>query len=272
METLTDKILLYDGNCALCTNYTLAFVNNGMLKPGARVNLCAADIELLAKIDNARARHEIPLLDTATGEVLYGVDAIAFIVATNYKWLHPLANNQWIKTTARPLYNFISYNRRIISGTKIEETLLNFAPRFNLFWRMLLIVIGMGYTALCILLFGIWAGVPYIPALYACVTLYFAALMATNVVCNKTTEDKIDYLGHLAVLGVIEGTTFITTAIVARTTGMVGLLFAGQGAGRLLALYLHTQRVKNNNYSPALNGVFAAGAILLITYLAYIIK
>jgi predicted DCC family thiol-disulfide oxidoreductase YuxK len=273
MESLTDKTLLYDGNCAMCTNYTQAFVKMGMLKPSARVSLCCDVMELLAIIDTERARHEIPMLDSTTGEVLYGVDAIAFIAAANYKWLGPLANSQWVKTAARPLYNFISYNRRIIAGTPNNaETVLNFAPRFDLFWRLLLIVTGISYTGLCIYAFSVIANIQNIVMMFASVFMYFLLLLGTNIAYNKTTEQKWDYIGHLAVLGVIEGSLFIITALAARTTGMVGLLFAGQGAGRLLAWWLHAKRVSNNGYSPKLNVAFGMGALLLIVYLAYIIK
>jgi hypothetical protein len=41
-------------------------------------------------------------------------------------------------------------------------------------------------------------------------------------------------------------------------------MFAGQGAGRILAVWLHARRVNNNNYSRSLNYVFAAGAASLV--------
>lgn len=271
MATLTHKTLLYDGACPMCTTYSNSFVKLGTLTPQGRVSLLEADDTLLDSIDLNRARHEIPLVDTKTGEVLYGVDALALVIANTYPLLKPAASNEWVKNIFRPVYSFISYNRRIIAGTGSNACGNDFAPDFHLGWRLLLIVLGIGYTGGCIYIFSTIAKVQNVFMLFACVLAYFLLLVASSMLTKHTAQQQWNYIGNLSVLAV-KGSTFVGTAWIARELNMPGLLFAGQGAGRLLFLWMHDKRVRNNGFNPRLNIAFAFGALMLILYLAYIIK
>lgn len=272
MKTLKDKTLIYDNTCPMCDIYSHAFVSKGMLDKEGRKNFEELDTATLAKLDKDRARHEIPLVDNTTGEVLYGLDALTLIVANALPVFKPMITSGWFKKILTPLYKFISYNRRVIAGSFYGGVGFDCAPDFHLGWRLALIVAGIGYTALGIYLFSLIAGVANIVMMFGVVLMYFVLLVTTNLLYNRTFEEKIDYIGHLATLGVVESTLFVLTALIARVTGMPELLFAGQGAGRLLATYLHAKRVENNGYSYKLNYAFAFGAVALIVYLAYILN
>lgn len=272
MKTLKNKTLLYDNACPMCDAYSHTFVKTGMLDKDGRKSFAEVDTGTLAKLDKDRARHEIPLLDNQTGEVLYGLDGLLLIAANTLPVLKPLLTSRWFKKLLTPLYKFISYNRRVIAGSFYGGVGFDCAPDFHLGWRIALIVLGIGYTALGIYLFSMIAGIANVIALFGVVLLYFIALMLTSAVYNRTFEEKIDYAGHLATLGVVESTLFVLTALIARLTGMPELLFAGQGAGRLLATHLHAKRIENNGYSYKLNYTFAAGAVMLIVYLAYVLR
>lgn len=272
MKTLKNKTLIYDNACPMCNAYSSAFLKTGILDKDGRKSFAEADAGTLAKLDKDRARHEIPLVDNQTGEVLYGLDGLLLIAANTLPVFSPLLNSRWFKKILTPLYKFISYNRRVIAGSFYGGIGFDCAPDFHLGWRIALIVLGIGYTALGIYLFSLIAGISNVVMLFAMVLLYFVALMATSLVYNRTFEEKIDYTGHLATLGVVESTLFVISAYVAYLTQLPQLLFAGQGAGRLLAIYLHAKRVQNNGYSNKLNYTFAAGAVMLIVYLAYILR
>lgn len=272
MKTLKDKTLIYDNTCPMCDIYSHAFVKKGMLDKEGRKNFEEIDTCTLAKLDKDRARHEIPLVDNKTGEVLYGLDGLTLIVANALPVFKPLITSSGFKKMLTPLYKFISYNRRVIAGSFYGGVGFNCAPDFHLGWRLALIVLGIGYTALGIYLFSLIAGVANIVMMFGVVLMYFLLLVTTNLFYNRTFKEKIDYIGHLATLGVVESTLFVFTALIARITGMPELLFAGQGAGRLLATYLHAKRVENNGYSFKLNYAFAFGAVALIIYLAYILQ
>jgi hypothetical protein len=272
METLKTKTLVYDATCPMCTWYTGKMVSAGLITQNNRVAFNQLDIDNQCKLNLTRARHEIPMIDETTGEVVYGIDALTLIFSNTYPILKPLITRQWFKTLLRPVYSFISYNRRIIAGGAPENPgTFSFAPDFNLSWRLALITIGFGYTALCIYLFSLLMAINSL-LLLTCVTFYFLLLLTFDLANNKSNEQKWDYLGHLAVLGFIEGTFFLVTALLARATGLTGLMFAGQGAGRLLAIWLHSQRVKNNHYAKSLNYAFIFGAIALVVLIAFIKK
>jgi hypothetical protein len=268
METLKTKTLVYDNNCPMCTWYTGKMVNAGLIESNVRVPFEQLDLDNQCLLDLKRARHEIPMIDQNTGEVLYGLDALTIVFANSYPILKPVITRKWFKTGLKPLYYFISYNRRVIAGGAPENSnAFSFAPDFNLGWRLALIAVGFGYTALCIYVFALLMALnPML--LLACVTVYFLLLLAVDLAKNKTREMQWDYMAHLGVLGLIEGTLFVLAAILARLTGLTGLMFAGQGAGRLLAIWLHAKRVKNNHYAKSLNYAFAFGAIALVVLIA----
>jgi hypothetical protein len=272
METLKTKTLVYDSNCPMCTWYTGKMVSTGMIDSNNRMAFEQTGADIQCHLDMNRARHEIPMIDEHTGEVIYGLDGLTLIAANTFPFLSPVVTSAWFKSFLKPLYNFISYNRRIIAGGAPESaTELSFAPDFNLGWRLALISTGFGYTVICIYVFALLMAINPLVML-TCVTCYFLLLLGFNLAANGTTIQKWDYLGHLAVLGFIEGTLFVLTALLARATGLTGLMFAGQGSVRLLAIWLHTKRVNNNHYAQSLNYAFGAGAIALVIVIAVLKK
>jgi predicted DCC family thiol-disulfide oxidoreductase YuxK len=88
--TLPNKIILYDDVCPLCKAYTNGFVALGWLLPEHRIGFSEAPEALLNRIDLDRARHEIPLYDTESGETLYGKEALFFILGAAIPLLKPL--------------------------------------------------------------------------------------------------------------------------------------------------------------------------------------
>lgn len=268
METLKTKTLVYDANCPMCSWYTGKMVKAGLINESNRVAFEQLGIDGVCQLNFTRARHQIPMIDQTTGEVIYGLDALALIFANRYPVLKAVVTAGWFKTILWPLYHFISYNRRVIAGGAPEaDTTLSYAPDFNLGWRFALITAGYSYTALCIYIFALLMALNPI-GLLAWVCCYFLLLLTFDMANNSTNQAKVDYLGHLAVLGFIEGTIFVLTALLAKITGLTGLMFAGQGAGRLLAIWLHAKRVENNNYNKNLNYAFAFGAIALVILIA----
>ena len=268
METLSTKTIIYDCNCPLCNLYTNVFLKIGVLGKNGRVSFEQADRDMLEKLDLSRARHEIPLIDTETGEVLYGLDGLTLIVSKIFPATKFFITKPWFKKMLLPLYKFISYNRRVIAGTGTSDGKFDSTPDFSLPWRMALIVFGISFTGLSIYLFSVITGITQTVFLFGSVFMYFLLMLLFNQIFHKNFEQKIDYLAHLSVLGIIESTLFIATAFVAKFTGLTGLLFAAQGACRLFALWMHDKRVRNNHFSTYTNFAFALGAVALIVVLA----
>ena len=266
MNKLTSKAIIYDSTCPMCTWYTGAFVNAGALDKKGRIAFSELDHSTLAQLDPNRARHEIPLLDRETGEIVYGMDSLTLILANMFPWSKGLITKTWFKNFFKPLYKFISYNRRVIAGTGDADVC--WAPDFSLPWRLALIGFGYAYVMACVYLFAILVGINNIWPMYAGILCYFVLLTGINMGSQNTMQQKWDYMGHMATMGIIEGTLFMVTALIGHFTGYTALLFASHGAARLFTVTLHAKRVRVNHYNSLLSYAFAFGAIWMVVIIA----
>ena len=192
MENLENQVIVYDDVCPLCKAYTAGFVRAGWLKH--RIGFAEAPAELLDRIDLDRARHEIPLVDTRTGEVLYGLDALFLILRQQMPFFKPLFRNRFFRGALYQLYQIITYNRRVIAGSKAPEAGFDCAPDVNLFYRRL--YIGLAITAAAWLLSGQF--VPFSGLSGALPLLPVLMLPAVFF-----TRKKLDFAGHWATLFLI---------------------------------------------------------------------
>jgi predicted DCC family thiol-disulfide oxidoreductase YuxK len=142
------KIILFDEVCPLCCLYTGAFERCGWLDAGGRMAFPAGLRQWRAQVDQERARHEIPLIDSAGGPTLYGLDALVFLIGQRHPRLASIADLPWIRKPLGVLYRFISYNRRVIAGSTGCLTPEEGAPAFHLGWRMAWLTVAAGLTAL----------------------------------------------------------------------------------------------------------------------------
>lgn len=147
METPTKlgtKVIIYDDVCPLCKAYTSGFVRAGWLRPENRVGFAEAPSDLIEGIDIERARHEIPLYDRATGETIYGKEALFFILGEAIPAFRPLFRMPLFRVLIFCLYQIITYNRRIIANSQAPTHGFDCAPDFNGFYRWMYIgLMGM---------------------------------------------------------------------------------------------------------------------------------
>ncbi|HTR31756.1 MAG TPA: hypothetical protein VMH27_20930 [Puia sp.] len=121
MRTLRHHLILYDAECPMCKVYTRAFTKSGMLEPNGRAPyqavLDSGNRQLHAtcpRIDRQRAVNEIALIDTATGEVSYGIESMFKVIGHSFPLFRPLFNCHAFVWIMRKAYAFVSYNRKII--------------------------------------------------------------------------------------------------------------------------------------------------------------
>lgn len=150
MET-SDKILIYDDDCPLCAAYTSAFVKTGLLTTEGRQSFTAVSPELLHIINWKRSINEIPLLDPATKQVWYGIDALLEILGRKCALIKTIGRVQPINWFLKKLYSFISYNRKVIVAVKTSPLKVDCTPSFNLFYRVLFMAIFLVVNTLMIL-------------------------------------------------------------------------------------------------------------------------
>ncbi len=156
METLENKVIIYDDVCPLCKAYTAGFVKLGWLEK--RTGFTDAPPEMLANIDLDRARHEIPLYDTVTGKTHYGLDALFLILGNKMPVFRPLFGTRIFRWVLYQFYQLITFNRRLIAGSSSPASGFDCAPDVNIFWRsvFLFLMVGGGlFFAKPII--GLWA-------------------------------------------------------------------------------------------------------------------
>lgn len=191
MQTLDNKVIIYDDVCPLCNAYTGAFVKMGWLD--RRAGFAQATPEMLQHLDLDRARHEIPLLDTQTGETLYGLDALFLILGARYPVLRPLFARRFFRAALREFYQIITYNRRIIAGSRAPGQGFDCAPDVNFFYRRLYIGLALAVA------FGLGWGRVGGGALESVWFVAFAVLQAGLLLAGLIFScGRLTFAGHWA--------------------------------------------------------------------------
>lgn len=179
---LENKVIIYDDSCPMCKLYTYWFVAWGFLKPENRIGFAAAPPEITDCIDLDRGRHEIPLFDRSTQKTIYGLSALTLILGSRWTWLNPTFRSKPFHWAFYPLYQIITYNRRVIAGCK-SCCGFDCAPDLNRFYRSVYL------------------------SLASCVVLLIAmGLLATSTVFSTAAAGLISaFAGVGLVVGTIRG-------------------------------------------------------------------
>ncbi|MBL0745027.1 DCC1-like thiol-disulfide oxidoreductase family protein [Chryseolinea lacunae] len=144
MKTLKNHIILYDDECPMCDLYTRQFVRTGMLDQNGRAPYAQADALHLA-LDKERARNEIAMVDTESGEVVYGINSFFKILINRFPALEFLFRWKIFQWLAARVYAFISYNRKVIVPSTRPQALCT--PDFKLTYRIAYIVFTWLFTS-----------------------------------------------------------------------------------------------------------------------------
>ncbi len=210
METV-QKIIVYDNNCPMCQAYTKGFVKWGVLSAQDRVAFCELNPQQAGRyLDVQRSRHEIPLIDLAGGETLYGVDAMTYLIGRKIPFVGILMRNAMVHGFFKSLYSFISYNRRVITATAPAKGGLDCTPDFHLKHRLAFIAFAVVVSSLISWRFCLSAGYyfpqasPMLP--FAGVFAGLSLLLAVAFAGNSTVlgiRDIIERTGQAAVVMLI---------------------------------------------------------------------
>jgi len=200
---MADQTFLYDDACPMCKGYTGVFTSLNWSDRKGFSTLRAGEWPTL-DLDLDRGRHEIPLLDRATGQVRYGLDAMTSVVAGAVPVLRPLLRHRFFLAALKPLYWLITYNRRVIAGTKPPATGFDCAPDVHAGWRLAYLLLA--------LLTVLWVGLPALPLL-----VVFGCCLAAGLLLHR---DRLTFLGHF--MTVLLGATLLCALV----PGWVGAALA----------------------------------------------
>src|SRR5688500_12118247 len=102
-----NKIIIYDDTCPMCSAYTKGFVSLGLIENDNRLNFSTLPENIACRIDVNRSRNEIPLIETGSNKVWYGIDALLEILADRAPLVKKIGNIKPIKWFLYKLYRFI---------------------------------------------------------------------------------------------------------------------------------------------------------------------
>jgi len=204
---MNTKIIIYDDSCPLCSAYTNAFVKTGLIEKDGRKNFSSIDPALMDKIDTQRCVNEIPLIDTQTSEVWYGIDALLEILQQRIPFIKPVANVKPVKWLLQRVYKFISYNRRVIVAAKNSKQGFDCTPAFNSRYRLLFILVFLLFNTMMlfplqqyVMQYSLFGGTSTLQ-----LQLAHSALVLINVFIIFTLKknDAIEYAGQVVMLALM---------------------------------------------------------------------
>ncbi|MGH1434777.1 MAG: DCC1-like thiol-disulfide oxidoreductase family protein [Lewinella sp.] len=185
----TQKTILYDDNCPLCCWYTDAFVQTGLLTPQGRQSFTDVSLEdLESRLDLARSKDEIPLLDDYGGPTLYGIDSLLYLLGQRWAWMPKIARFAPINWFLRRLYKLISYNRRVIVAKETPAGAFDCSPQFNYFYRYVYILLTLLVGVSGLLAYGLTSGTLYLLGLIILFLLF-------PLLKIKEYPTRVNYLG-----------------------------------------------------------------------------
>ena len=201
---MKNKILVYDDNCPLCTWYSGLFVKHGFLQAEGRKPFSTLDDNLLAKIDFDKSRNEIPLLDTSTHNVVYGIDALLDILDQKIPFIKAMGNFAPLKWVLKRIYKLFSFNRKVIVAKKCGPASIDCSPDQNYLYRFIFMAVCLVFNTLMLYFFrnNVLGKLPYYHLdLYELQAAHFAFVIINCTLASSFSKSKrYDYLGQVNML------------------------------------------------------------------------
>jgi predicted DCC family thiol-disulfide oxidoreductase YuxK len=118
MKSLKNKLIIYDSNCKVCSSLRSIVVRFTSI-PEAKIKAYKElSPELSYHVDPNKFRNVMALIDTSTGQALYGAEGVAYIFSSQYKIVDFLLTYKPIFNLFNFLYKTQAYNRYIIATPK----------------------------------------------------------------------------------------------------------------------------------------------------------
>ena len=220
---MKNKLLIYDDNCPLCSWYSAQFVKFGFLPKEGRNPFSTLEEKYLQLIDFGRGRNEIPLLDTTTNEIIYGIDALLEILGSKIPLIKTIGTIKPIYWFLHKLYKFVSYNRKVIVAVKCGSGAIDCAPDFNYFYWALFMLLFLLLNTVLLFPFHkiILTPLPFYHISILQLQAGHIALILMNCLLSLTFswQKAFEYLGQINMLAILTNLFLIPLSIVIKTVG-----------------------------------------------------
>jgi predicted DCC family thiol-disulfide oxidoreductase YuxK len=271
---MSTKILVYDDNCPLCKWYSGLFVKYGFLHADGRKAFSVLDENLLAKIDFDKSRNEIPLLDTETGKVIYGIDALLEILNQKIPLIKSAGNLMPVKWFFKKLYKLVSYNRKVIVAKRCSAGSIDCAPDINYRYRFvfLLACLLLNTILLYPIHFTVFTKLSYYRiSFYELQAAHFLLVLVNCLLSLRFTKQKaFEYLGQVNMLAL--SVILLLTPLMFFLVFQIGEWFFSI-ALIIIALYIFKEYLRRMEYAgilPSNKWTFSLNLACLIGFILFL--
>jgi len=271
-ESSDENIIIYDDYCPMCDIYTNAFIKTGFLTKNGRQSFSTIDSNLLEKIDLERSKHEIPYLNTKTGQVWYGIDALLEILGAKIPLIKTIGNIKPVRYFLLKLYKLISYNRKVIVAKKTNQDCFDCSPNFNALYRIFYLILALSINSLLLIpLYNIvFSKMPIFQLNIVQFEGYHFALVFINLSIASLLSFKngVDYLGQVATLSLQGMFVWLPSIIVLAITQQLPLfiVYTNLVLGTIFLLFDYIRRMRYLEIYPTKKWIIALNIFSLCMF------
>jgi hypothetical protein len=209
---LKNSKLLIDKNCPMCNAYGKCFQKVGLLDNETISHYQTIDDAIFSQIDAEKAKSEVALVNTITGETKYGIHAFLHILSHENSLLKWMFKQKLVIYLAQIVYRFISYNRQVMAGKYINPSERDCSPSFNLKYRLSYITLTAIATGFILNYFSflIHAELGMTHTYYPEFLIAFGQIGWQFIAIHFIDKTKrLDYLGNMSTVSMIGGLLLI---------------------------------------------------------------
>lgn len=266
MKTLQGHLFLYDKDCPLCSTYTRWFLTCKLLDAQSRVAFQDINQMDYPNVDFELAQNKVALVDTTSGAVCYGIDAMNKVLGIRFpfiSWCLKFKPLYWFMTQ---VYAFISFNRKVFIPVSCSH-LLSCNPHRTWKWRILFVVV---FLLLANGLFGFGSQAQQSFWINSFIGfLLIQALLQWLMIRLLHERNSYDYIGHVAIT-YFQGSLFAWCMF-----NLAFILFPSASSLRIIHImllviitfylcYEHQRRIRIAEINPRLGITFSISFILFI--------
>jgi predicted DCC family thiol-disulfide oxidoreductase YuxK len=208
MDALSNKWIIYDGNCGLCLNSKRLLTRLQIIPENKCLNYHLLEPGLSEKIDLSRFRYEMALVDEQSDGTLYGLEGILQIFGQKVGLLKRIGPGSVIFRMLDYVYHAISYNRYFIFPRR-SRFACDCEPAFSMKYFVRWIVLGLLIASVVSALFGaamapVFDKAPLVMAAQMLVivgTGWASQLLLSALLLSR--EKVYDYWRHLVLIMVV---------------------------------------------------------------------
>jgi predicted DCC family thiol-disulfide oxidoreductase YuxK len=268
LKTLKNHILVFDAECPLCQAYSQGFIKAGMLEDNGREAYQHMNSEACILIDKNRARNEIALVNTKTGNVYYGVDSLFTVIANSFPFLKPVFAFSLFRWLMKKVYYFISYNRKVIIPSNsandacVPDLNVKYRSAYILFTWLISSIILARYARLMV---GVIPASEFFREFFVCGgQIFFQSVVIYFIARGRI----LDYLGNMMTISFAASLVLVVVMLVGKllmiTNPVVYATIFMSIAGLMLLEHMRRMKLLNISWLASLGWVTYRVIVLII--------